>query len=72
MSLAWFNLASPLVALVLGFVVAAIFIFIQLIRGRSNLKESIALGPYLLLGFVVTQILTWSSYFGGLTPNFLM
>lgn len=71
MSLAWYNLASPLFALVLGFIVAAIFIFIQLIRGRSTLKESIALGPYLLLGFVVTQILTWSSYFGGFAPNFL-
>jgi leader peptidase (prepilin peptidase)/N-methyltransferase len=70
MSLSWFNLASPLIALVLGFVVAAVFIGIQLIRGKSNLKDSVALGPYLLLGFVVTQILTWSSYFGGFAPNF--
>ena len=72
LALAWFNPLAPLIALVLGFVLAALVIFVQLIRGRTNLQNAIALGPYLLAGFVFTQILTWSSYLGGLTPNFLM
>lgn len=72
LSLAWFSLLSPIIALVLGFVVAAVVIVVQLIRRRSNLSDAIALGPYLLFGFVVTQILTWSSYLGGLTPSFLI
>lgn len=72
LSLAWFSLLSPIIALVLGFVVAAVVIVIQLIRRRSKLTDTIALGPYLLIGFVVTQILTWSSYLGGLTPSILV
>lgn len=72
LALAWFDPVAPLIALVLGFVLAAAVIFIQLLRGRTNLTNAIALGPYLLVGFVLTQILTWSSCFGGATPNFLM
>lgn len=70
LALAWFNFLAPMVALVLGFVLASAVILIQLMRGRTNLQNAIALGPYLLAGFVVTQILTWSSCFGGLTPSF--
>lgn len=72
LSLAWFSLLSPMIALVLAFVLAAMVILIRLMLRRTNLKESIALGPYLLAAFVVTQILTWSSYFGGFTPHFFM
>ena len=70
--LAWSNFLSPIWALVLALVIASLFILLQLIRGRSTLGDAIALGPYLLAGFVCTQILTWSSCFGGCTPNFLM
>jgi len=72
MALAWSNLLAPLIAMVLGFVLAALVILIQLLRRKSNLADAIALGPYLLAGFVFTQILTWSSYFGGFMPNFLL
>lgn len=72
MSLAWFNLLAPLIALVLGFVLAALVIAVQLLKRRTTLQDAMALGPYLLGGFVVTQILTWSTYFGGLVPNFLL
>lgn len=72
MALAWGSLIAPLIALVLGFVLAAAVILIQLVRGTTNLGDAIALGPYLLVGFVVTQILTWSSYLGGFSPNFFL
>jgi leader peptidase (prepilin peptidase)/N-methyltransferase len=70
--LAWSNFLSPILAMVLGLVIASLFILLKLIRGRTTLGDAIALGPYLLAGFVCTQILTWSSCFGGCTPNFLM
>lgn len=72
LAMTWFSLFAPLIALVLGFVFAAAVILVQLMRGRTNLQNSIALGPYLLAGFVLTQMLTWSSYLGGFSPNFLM
>jgi leader peptidase (prepilin peptidase)/N-methyltransferase len=71
LSLAWFNLFAPMLALAMGLVAAATVILILLVTGRTTLSQSIALGPYLLLGFVVTQILTWSWYFGGFEPYFL-
>lgn len=72
LAMTWFSFIGPLVALVLGFVFAATVILVQLARGRTNLQNSIALGPYLLAGFVLTQMLTWSSYFGGFSPNFFI
>jgi leader peptidase (prepilin peptidase)/N-methyltransferase len=71
LSLAWFNLVAPMLAMAMGLVAAATVILILLLTGRTTLSQSIALGPYLLLGFVVTQILTWSWYFGGFDPYFL-
>lgn len=72
LSLAWFSLLSPVIALVLAFVLASLVILVRLILRKSNLQDAIALGPYLLAGFVFTQMLTWSSCLGGFTPNFLM
>ena len=72
LALAWFNPLSPLIAIVIACATAASVIFFQLIRGRTSLGESVALGPYLLIGFAVTQILNWSTYFGGFASiNFL-
>ena len=70
LALAWFDLFAPVLALAAGLLLAAAVILILLVTGRTTLSQSIALGPYLLLGFVVTQILTWSSYFGGFDPYF--
>ena len=72
LSLAWFSVLSPLIALVLAFVLASLVILVRLVLGQAYLHQAIALGPYLLAAFVVTQMLTWSSCLGGLTPNFLM
>jgi leader peptidase (prepilin peptidase)/N-methyltransferase len=70
LALAWFDLFAPVLALAAGLLLAAAVILILLVTGRTTLSQSIALGPYLLFGFVVTQILTWSSYFGGFDPYF--
>ena len=70
LSLAWFNLFAPVLALAIGLMAAGAAVLILLFTGRSTLSQAIALGPYLLLGFAVTQILTWSWYFGGLEPIF--
>jgi hypothetical protein len=56
----------------LAFIIASLVVLVLIGLGRSSLKSSIALGPYLLVGFVLTQMLTWSTYLGGFSPNFFM
>ena len=72
LSLAWFHVLAPLVAVVLSFVLASAVVLIMLALRKTALGSSVALGPYLLFGFAVTQILTWSTYLGGFSPNFFM
>ena len=49
--LAWFSPIAALLALVFGFVLATAVVLHLLVIGRSKLGSTIALGPYLLLGF---------------------
>lgn len=70
--LGWYSLLSPIVFVFLGFLIASAVVFVLLLLRRTTLSNSIALGPYLLAGFALTQMLTWSTYFGGLTPNFFI
>ena len=70
MVLGWYNLVSPVVFVFLGFLISSAVVFSMLLFRKTALSNSIALGPYLLAGFAVTQMLTWSTYFGGFTPNF--
>ena len=72
LSLGWFSFLAPLVSVVLAFVIACAVVLLMVALRKTTMGSSFALGPYLLLGFVLTQILTWSSYFGGFSPNFLM
>ena len=72
MALGWYNQVSPVVFVFLGFLIASAVVFSMLLLQKTTLSNAIALGPYLLAGFAVTQILTWSTYFGGFTPNFFM
>jgi leader peptidase (prepilin peptidase)/N-methyltransferase len=72
LSLGWFSFMAPLVAIMVAFLIASLVILALFMLGKTTLGQSIALGPYLLAGFAVTQILTWSTYLGGLSPNFLM
>ena len=61
-----------LIAVVLAFVIACAVVLVMVALRKTTLGSSFALGPYLLVGFVLTQMLTWSSYLGGFSPNFLM
>jgi leader peptidase (prepilin peptidase)/N-methyltransferase len=72
LSLGWFSFLAPLIAIVLGFVIASLVALVMITRRRASMGTNIALGPYLLAGFALTQMLTWSTYLGGLTPNFFM
>jgi len=58
--LGWFNVVTPLIALVVGFIAAAAVVLVLVSLRRSTLGSTIALGPYLLFGFAgaFTQILT--------------
>lgn len=52
LALAWYSPIYPLWALLLAFVFASAVILFKIIRGTSRLKSTVALGPYLLVGFV--------------------
>jgi leader peptidase (prepilin peptidase)/N-methyltransferase len=72
LAVGWFSFIAPLLAIVLAFVIASLVVLVLVALGKTSLGRSFALGPYLLVGFVVTQILTWSTYFGGFSPSFFM
>jgi leader peptidase (prepilin peptidase)/N-methyltransferase len=54
--LAYFNPWLVLLSLTSGFVFASAFSALQLIRGRLNLKSNMALGPFLLAGFLLAAV----------------
>jgi leader peptidase (prepilin peptidase)/N-methyltransferase len=56
LALTWFNPVAPLVALLLAFALATVWILVQLVRRKTNMGSSIALGPYLLVGFTAVSI----------------
>lgn len=56
LALGWFSPLAPLVALVVSFSLASIWLFAQLIRRKTKMGSSIALGPYLLVGFAAVSI----------------
>ena len=72
LGLGWFSFLAPLIAVVLAFVFACAVVLVMVALRKTSLRSSFALGPYLLSGFALTQILTWSTYFGGFSPNFFM
>jgi leader peptidase (prepilin peptidase)/N-methyltransferase len=72
LSLGWFSFIAPLIAVVLAFVIACAVVLVMVALRKTTMGSSFALGPYLLVGFVLTQMLTWSSYLGGFSPNLLM
>ena len=72
LSLGWFSFIAPLIAIVLAFVMASLVVLVLLAMRKTTLSSSLALGPYLLAGFALTQILTWSTYLGGFSPNFFI
>jgi leader peptidase (prepilin peptidase)/N-methyltransferase len=72
LALGWFSFISPLVALAIAFLSASLVVLVLIALRRASLGSAVALGPYLLVGFVLTQILTWSTYLGGFSPSFFV
>ena len=72
LALGWFSFVAPLIAVILAFISASLIVLVLMALRKASLGSSIALGPYLLAGFVLTQILTWSTYAGGFSPSILL
>ena len=53
LSLGWFSPASPLLALCAAFALATIVVLFLFATRKARMGSSIALGPYLLVGFVI-------------------
>lgn len=56
LALGWFSPLSPLVALFIGFAAATLVILVLFIARKTKLGSSIALGPYLLIGFAASLV----------------
>lgn len=53
LALAWFDPVSPFLALLLGFAAASAVVVAMLIRRKLKMGSTVALGPYLLVGFAL-------------------
>ena len=56
LALGWFSPLSPLVALFIGFAAATLVILVLFLARKTKLGSSIALGPYLLIGFAASLV----------------
>ena len=56
LALGWFSPLSPLVALFIGFAAATLVILVMFAVRKTQLGSSIALGPYLLVGFAASLV----------------
>jgi leader peptidase (prepilin peptidase)/N-methyltransferase len=56
LALGWFSPTAPLVALSLAFVAAGVWLGLKLLIQKANMGSSVALGPYLLVGFAAATI----------------
>lgn len=56
LALGWFSPATPFVALSLAFVAAGVWLGLKLLVKKANMGSSVALGPYLLVGFAAAAI----------------
>ena len=53
LSLGWFSPVAPLLALAAAFALATLVVLFLFATRRARMGSSIALGPYLLVGFVI-------------------
>ncbi len=56
MALAWFSPLLPAVALLIAVLVAGAFALVMVALGKTKMGSSIPLGPFLLIGFVLSLI----------------
>ena len=54
LALAWFSPFSPLIALFIAFAAASMVVLVLYFARKTKLGSSIALGPYLLVGFAAS------------------
>jgi leader peptidase (prepilin peptidase) / N-methyltransferase len=60
-ALGWFSPLLPAIAVAIALALAGVVALAMIIRRKANMGSSIALGPYLLLGFALSFIaLGWS------------
>ena len=61
LALAWFNPLLPAISISIALVLAGLVALVLVLRRKTNMGSSIALGPYLLAGFALSLIaLGWS------------
>jgi leader peptidase (prepilin peptidase) / N-methyltransferase len=61
LALGWFSPLLPIVALGLSFLLAGVVAILLLVRRKIKLGESMALGPYLIAGFLgAVTLAVWS------------
>lgn len=56
MALGWFSPMAPIVAISLAFGAAGAWLGLKLLVKKANMGSSVALGPYLLVGFAAATI----------------
>jgi leader peptidase (prepilin peptidase)/N-methyltransferase len=56
--LGWFSPIAPLLAISFAFVIAGIVVLAKLALRKTRMGQSIALGPYLLIGFVIALVMS--------------
>lgn len=56
LALGWFSPMAPFLALSMAFLSAGIWLAIKLLAQKTNMGSSVALGPYLLVGFAAATI----------------
>lgn len=56
LALAWFSPLMPAIALLIGFIIAGAVSLVMVALRKTNMGSSVALGPYLLVGFALSLI----------------
>ncbi|MFM5903484.1 MAG: prepilin peptidase [Microbacteriaceae bacterium] len=56
LALGWFSPIAPITALALAFCSAGVWLLLKIFAKKANMGSSIALGPYLLAGFLMSAI----------------
>lgn len=56
--LGWFSWLAPLLALCIAFVIAGAIIGVKLMLSKTRMGQSIPLGPYLLVGFAISLVMS--------------
>ena len=56
--LGWFSPIAPIMAISFAFVIAGVVVLAKLAFQKTRMGQSIALGPYLLIGFVIALVMS--------------